>query len=401
MSNTLSKITALAIALFFISYAGYQTFRFFFTTYTTENAYIFEVARVYTTQGVLVREEKELTQGYNGVIRYTVPEGGKIITTTPIAELYSNSEDLSKAEQSELILQEKNLLDKLEQSKSSSIKKDLGYLNDNILTTLRGHGFATSTGKVLKTQETRLNLIDNITRSQIGVGNKVDFSQRQLELTENYKTPSSIKTISGGDRGYFSRFVDGYEDDYTIDMIDDITFEEYDQMMGVDYTYDQTKLGKCINNHNWYYVTTVPAEESLLFQPGTKMEINFVGSDELPISGWVKSIQEDRQRGEALLVIQSNDINSETVSRRKATIQLGFDDYKGIRFSKKALRIQDGKKGVFVKGKSSIVFKEVDIVYTGKDFYLSRLDYNSDINLNIFDEIIVEGSNLYHGKVLE
>ncbi|MEG0541903.1 MAG: HlyD family efflux transporter periplasmic adaptor subunit, partial [Angelakisella sp.] len=105
--------------------------------------------------------------------------------------------------------------------------------------------------------------------------------------------------------------------------------------------------------------------------------------------------------GRALLVIQSDDISPDTVARRTATVKLGFDDYKGIRFSKKALRIQDGVKGVFVRGKSAIEFKKVEIVYTGKDFYLSKLDYNSDVYLNIFDEIIVEGTDIYDGKPLE
>ena len=48
----------------------------------------------------------------------------------------------------------------------------------------------------------------------------------------------------------------------------------------------------------------------------------------------------------------------------------------------------------------SVQFKKVAIIYTGTDYYLCRTQYDSTDQLNLFDEVIVEGTDLYDGKPL-
>ena len=108
-----------------------------------------------------------------------------------------------------------------------------------------------------------------------------------------------------------------------------------------------------------------------------------------------------QENGCAVVIIRSDEISADTVSRRTATIKVGFSNYEGIRFSKKALRIVEDQKGVYIKSGYDVKFRLVDIVYTGKDFYLSRMEYNSESYLNMFEEVIVEGTDLYDGKPLQ
>lgn len=398
----LGRVITIILVLFFLVYTAFQTFRFFFVSYQTESAYIFEVARVYTTNGLLVREEKAIEQAGGAAVRYTLPEGGKFIGTSTIATVYDSPEAAALAEQSEQQRQELALLQQVAQSANASIHPDLSTLNDNIYTTLRDHISDTNRGQVGDTDRVRLQLINNITRIQTAVDSSVTFAPRITELeTELAKIPQG-QAIQVPGNGYFSRFSDGREADFTPEMLDSMTLQQFNEYIQNDYPYRLDVLGKEITDYNWYYVTTLPSREAELFQPDTKMTLSFIGSDDtVPVSGWVRSATEDYASGLTLLVIQSNGICEDAVARRTATVKLGFEDYRGIRFSKKALRIQDGVKGVYVRGKSSIKFKKVDIVYTGMDFYLSKLDYNSETYLNIFDEIVVEGTNLYDGKPLE
>ena len=80
---------------------------------------------------------------------------------------------------------------------------------------------------------------------------------------------------------------------------------------------------------------------------------------------------------------------------------ISFRNYKGLRISQKALRILDGEKGVYVKSGYSVKFKKVDILYTGLDYYLCQIQYGSSDQLSLFDEVIVEGTDLYDGKPID
>ncbi|MEG1687427.1 MAG: HlyD family efflux transporter periplasmic adaptor subunit [Angelakisella sp.] len=384
-------------------YAAYQTFRFIFSNYTTENAYGFEVARVYTTSGVLIRDEAPIDKAADETIRYTLDEAGKFISTTQIALSYSDKEAADKARNLERLKEEQRMLTDILLSIHSKTKPDIVTLSDQIYSTLRSLTINTTVDKAKDTEQIRLQLIGDISRIQAAVNStSVNCEERLDELAKQIEAIEPGIPITVNDDGYFSRFVDGYEQQFTPALLDTIRISQLDTALGQNYPYQSESFGKIIHGYTWYYVTTIPLSEAQLFQPGTAMTITFAGSDEQrPIGGWVQSITEDSASKRAMLVIESDAMSVDTVSRRTATVKLGFDDFKGIRFSKKAMRIQDGVKGVYVKGKSAIRFKKVNIVYTGTDFYLSKLDYDSEEYLNIFDVIIVEGTNLYDGKTLE
>lgn len=401
MNSFSGKFTTLILTLFFIVYAGFQTFRFFYTGYKTESAYSFEVARVYSTSGVLIRDEHAIPLSREASTLYTLPEGGKFIATTPVALDFVSPEAAKLAAETMPQQLELQLLESIERDVAAGRKDNIGALNNQISATLRGLTSDATVGKVANVETIRLSLLDSVSRMQAAVGNQLSLDARLGELRTATGAVEQGSVVTVGETGYFSRFTDGYEQQLTPQSLETMDIETLDKILEQEYPHSSETFGKCITDYNWYYVTTVPVEEAALFQEGVKMSLAFAGSDGKTVGGWVKSITEDKAAGRALLVIQSDDISADTVARRTATVKLGFDDYKGIRFSKKALRIQDGVKGVFVRGKSAIEFKKVEIVYTGKDFYLSKLDYNSNVYLNIFDEIIVEGTDIYDGKPLE
>ena len=97
----------------------------------------------------------------------------------------------------------------------------------------------------------------------------------------------------------------------------------------------------------------------------------------------------------------SDDCQTAYMPHRTANVKISFRNYKGLRISQKALRILDGEKGVYVKSGYSVKFKKVDILYTGLDYYLCQIQYGSSDQLSLFDEVIVEGTDLYDGKPID
>ena len=67
-----------------------------------------------------------------------------------------------------------------------------------------------------------------------------------------------------------------------------------------------------------------------------------------------------------------------------------------IRFDK------ENNEGVYVKVGEKVVFKKLDVLYRGDGFVLSNARDDSETQyLKLFDEIIVEGKDLYDGKILQ
>ena len=171
-------------------------------------------------------------------------------------------------------------------------------------------------------------------------------------------------------------------------------------MLEKGYPADTASFGKSVTDFTWYYATIIPQESVEFFYVGAKVELAFMGSGEQTVPGKVVQLRAGED-GRALAVIQSTSITADTVSHRTANVKISFRNYKGLRISQKALRILDGEKGVYVKSGYSVKFKKVDILYTGLDYYLCQIQYGSSDQLSLFDEVIVEGTDLYDGKPID
>ena len=74
--------------------------------------------------------------------------------------------------------------------------------------------------------------------------------------------------------------------------------------------------------------------------------------------------------------------------------------YSGIRVPKSAVRMIDGKEGVFVLVGSIARFREIQTQYLEGDYYIVREDNTSNNALLLGDQIIVQGTDIYEGKVM-
>ena len=153
MNSVLGKFMTVMIALFLVSYAGYQTFRYFYTGYKTENAYRFEVARSYNTHGILLRDETVLEQQTNGVVRYALEEGHKFIPDPPIAAVYSSQEAAEAAEKREALEREAQVLRSVRDSTNPNELAQLSLLNNDISVTLRQLTAATTAFSTARKKE--------------------------------------------------------------------------------------------------------------------------------------------------------------------------------------------------------------------------------------------------------
>ena len=100
------------------------------------------------------------------------------------------------------------------------------------------------------------------------------------------------------------------------------------------------------------------------------------------------------------VVLRSNIMNEEIAALRIEPVKIRINSVEGIAVDRMALRTVDGEKGVYVKEGNLVNFKKVNIIYSDSNIVLSKAQPLDNSYLAVYDEMILEGTDLYDGKLL-
>ena len=104
-----------------------------------------------------------------------------------------------------------------------------------------------------------------------------------------------------------------------------------------------------------------------------------------------------------MLIFESFDCPQDFSFSRLQSVKIVQDSINGIKVPVGALRIVDGKEGVYILYGSKVFFCEIDIIGRNENYYIAA---NPDLSVTpygvlcVYDNIIVSGKNLYEGKVI-
>ncbi len=101
-------------------------------------------------------------------------------------------------------------------------------------------------------------------------------------------------------------------------------------------------------------------------------------------------------------MLECRPTNAEVLTLGQETAQIDLHTYTGIRIDSKALHIVDGNNGVYVKVGNLQRFRKITILYQNEDYILVDTDgaVGTDNEVRLYDEVIVEGTNLQDGKLM-
>ena len=109
-----------------------------------------------------------------------------------------------------------------------------------------------------------------------------------------------------------------------------------------------------------------------------------------------------KDNGIAKIVLQCQTISAEVLGLGCETVQVDLKTYEGIRIDKAALHIVNGQRGVYVKYGNLQRFLKITTLYENDSYILVPEDgkLGSANEVRLYDEIIVQGTNLEDGKLL-
>ncbi|MBR4123872.1 MAG: hypothetical protein IKT93_05590 [Clostridia bacterium] len=386
------------IAIFVI----HQAFSAIYNPIKTENAVFYTATDGLKITGLIIRNETLVVNDNSGVLHFVIGDGGRVSKDGVIANVYSNeSSSITLSRINTLNEKIKDIEDILSYNDVDAVNLDLinSKFEDKVNETI----LAASTfnySDFLKSSEALLSVVN---RKQAALGVEIDLSSQLQSLkTEleslNSHLPNAKASINAEKSGYFVSKTDGYEHIFSNLNADDITCEFLSNA-----TSKENKgniIGKIVSDYEWCIAAEVSVDESLNFKEGESLilETPIKTSPKLPVT--VKQINISESLEKAVILFSCNQMNSELAVTRSSPMTVIKSEYSGLKVPKKALRVVNSVRGVYVETGMQVEFVPVNIIYTGKDFIICEKQTENGNVLKLYDRVVVKGKNLYDGKII-
>lgn len=432
--NNAKKLTSkivvgvsVALVLIFIVFTFVTTNFMGNNSIVTETAYVTTVHDTISTTAYVIRDEQYIEYNKNGVLVFNVSNGERVTVNGTIANVYQNESDAVTYQRICEIDKEIAELKTLNNVLSSS-NVGLDSVNNRLDQKLTSFIETINKRDFNNISEIESGLITAIYRKQIITGDQKNFDSKiaELEAEKNGLSNSfgdSIDKIVSKESGYYVSNIDGFENKITSKVLSELKYSDIKNVTKSDVE-ESKYVGKLIKDVNWYLACPVSLEEATAITHNStqvNVKIPYATTDLIPAK--VVSVNQFSNEEKALVILECNYMSPALSQIRNEVVEIQLDSYKGIKVPKVALHDdvvkktsydENGKKvttesrvqGVYVKYGSELIFKQVHIIYSGDDFVLCSEKPDSDLLFNgttitMYDEVVVEGDNLYSGKLID
>ncbi len=427
------KIFSTVMAILLLAYIGYQIYAVNAKKIVTETAMYAELGDTIQVSAWAVRDEKLINNTSSGVLSYKIKDGDRVSRNSVIADIYSSENSAATMAQIERLTEEAEYMEALNNSGSFyHANPDIvnEQINDSIISIIRnsnGNGI-TDLSKTYSRLHFLLNQ-KNILKgssSENSFQNKLDSIKDELKSLQ-LNASSRTDTIKAPKAGYFSSHIDGYENAFDFENIESITVSEIEN---VKKSSSNSTIGKITTDFAWYFVCEINQAQKIKLETQSKVYVKLplISSETIPAYVIAINTETNEETGENRysLVLKCNYMNANIASVRNETVQIIVDTYSGVLVNERSIYFEDviekvidengnereivhkNVKGVFVKYGSRINFVQIfsDITVNGYAICkteLSDLEKNSlvtDSTITQYDEVVVNGDDLYDGKLL-
>ena len=401
--DTLSIVIAVVLIVVYIAVQSFSASNVKMQIQTANETVAYDSV---SAKALAVRQEAVLPADSSQMLLPTVDDGDKVAVNGEVAKVFSSPDVAARYVEINDLNEELNRLTALENS-SSGLVTDLESANRSIVESLNRYVCDRANEKTQDVSKELANINNSIVKQQLIIGESIDFSQMKSSISQQISTLSSMGYKPQGNlttdkSGIFSTFTDGFENIADYNNIDSFTVENLESCFEqIEKSEDKDNhFGKMIYNYDWYFICTVNSSDLGNLKDGDSVDVCLKNdADTVYKMKIVKGADVSPETEKTLLVLQSNDMNSKITSLRVEDIEIRLKKYEGIKVPKKAIRVVDEKTGIYALVSYKIEFREIEILYSDDDYAVVKYEPEKEDGIRLYDQIIVEGKDLYDGKV--
>lgn len=412
MKDVAKRIGLVLLAVGVLFYVGYQVFQLMYSNIKVVTVESYSVYETVDVQVIAIRRElpvqAEVGASY---LFYTLKNGSRVAKGGVIAQLYADEQTASLYQQIARLDEDIAQLESIEELAKHNYTS-LEAINQQIDTLTGNVCSGALSGKVGDLRSMHSQLLTLMNKRQVVIGSSAGFSDRlQLLLQEKGRLlaqlPDHVGTVNAPASGYFIDKVDGFEEYFPKEEaeIAALTTEAVEAALKAKPSAAADAVGKLAETFTWYLACVVEGNQVSALKVGETLQIQlpFVTGDTIRTT--VLGLNRD-SAGKTALILKCSEMSEELASVRIQPAQLLLKEYTGLRLPDKALRFNEkNQSGAYVRMGTTVTFKLVDVVYHNeKDGYcICRIPQPGEENagnyVKLYDDVVVEGKNLYDGKV--
>lgn len=389
-SNLPITIITLAAFAAIVLYIGTYLYRSLTNSLNTAALEYVTIGDSYQSAGVIVREE-QLLDGGGGYVLTTAQEGEKVAKDQQLAVRYTGSDTLAVAAQvKELQLR----LDQIDAMIGGGSADD--YALESVLSLSAALHTGSSAGL-----SAALSAVDTYVFSGGSeydqLQNERSSLQSQIDTLQGSVSTAGAQSITAGQPGIFSTWTDGLES-LKPDALDNLTPAGFDTLKSGQQTLPETVLGKLITGNDWYYATTIPAEDAVKLTPGGTVRIGFSRTYGETLNMTVVSVSAEED-GRCAAVFSSNRYLSSLTQVRDLYGEIMFETVAGYSIPLEALHMDE--KGTYIYIVTNLQAEKVyvDVQSATDTGYIITETDGSKLYRGV--DVITSGNDLYDGKVVQ
>lgn len=372
----------------------------------TQTAISKTVYKTLDVEAFAVREEVLIDNSVSGTVIPVVKNGSKVAVGDTVANVYSDGNAAETAARLEELQNEIQYYSSIQSNSIGTMQTDIAVYKNGVADALYALSDAVENNEMSSIYTLSRKFREALTKKQIVMGKQLDVSDTLANLTAEYAAVKSSFTVKADvtvqSAGYYVNAADGYESTVDFSTVKKLKFDDVNDILSATpKAVSSSNVGKLITDYNWYLVLNT--EKSALgdIATGSEVTVTVANSTVGDIVMKVSAINVLEGSDKVTLILTSNLMNEEIAQLRNVSIKIRIKSYTGLSVDNRALRTVDGEKGVYIKVGNIIKFRKVGIVYTDENIILSQTPEGDSGYLEQYDEIVLEGTQLYESKLLK
>lgn len=418
MNSIMLKVLGGVISLFTIIYFGYQVYMMTYDPYPTETALVNNYTDQIELHGIAVKSEQVLDEEATGIVKYTNSNSKKVVSDATVATIYANEQDMLIGDQIEEKQEKLDLLKEIEE-KRSTISVNAQGIVSGIKEQQLAFVKAVDTDDYSTMNNIENSMLSLLLRQRMVLDQTISFADNVAALENEItslqgRISKEGKKVSVASAGYFTNEVDGYENIIKPKDLEDLTdysVSDLNQILEKNVQGSPTAVGKLIDSTEWFFLAVFDGTNADRLKVDNTVTLQFPNSAGYSVKANISQVFFEEGDEQGVVLLESNNMSDAIVDLRVENPSMVFSSSKGIKISKEAMRIvqtdetsKDGSitrvstPGVYIAMGQVVRFKKIDVLYEADDYVIGRLHEDENGYLHIYDEVILEGDDLYDGK---
>lgn len=390
--NKLSKAVVVILIIFALILVVCSAFGIFTVRITTKVAVVGTIEKSVHTEGYIIRDEQVLVNKDMSFLDSVVSDGERVAKGEFLATVYQDNSNSKVQAEIKSLNERINNLEKLriaesgiqeERTTDSFIKSKIPYIVES------AHH-----GKGSNLSEIQYEIIDNIDKN-IASNNKnaeeiINKLKEEKQTLEDSLSGDKIN-ITADKAGLYFSFIDGYEDKLYPDMIENFSVIDFKNMPEEEKQKGSSATAKIVSGFDWFYSFIVKEKDISNFESASSVKIKFDNYNDELIKGYIYNVSAIDD-GSCIVTCRIEKYLDFAFTSRKLSATVITDSTEGLKIPRKAVRVLDGVKGVYVVKQSVARFRNIDILDSNDEYVVIKYDNTGTNNVILYDEVITNGN---------